>query len=107
MKRGLLATKKTKITSFDILRRPIVTEKTTMQAESSNKVVFEVMQKANKHDVKSAIESIFSVSVEKVNIINLPGKTKRFRGIEGKRSGLKKAIVTLKAGDSLSFVDGV
>jgi large subunit ribosomal protein L23 len=107
MKQGLLLTKKAKISSFDILRRPIVTEKSTHQGEIGNKVVFEILPKATKNDVKLAMKEVFSVVVEKVNIINLPAKTKRFKGTIGHRSGTKKAIITLKAGETLNFFDGV
>jgi large subunit ribosomal protein L23 len=107
MKQGLLSTKKRKISFFDILRRPIVTEKSTLQGEIGNKVVFEVLPGATKNDVKLAMKDVFSVTVEKVNIIRLPAKTKRFKGVVGQRNAIKKAIITLKDGETLNFFDGV
>jgi large subunit ribosomal protein L23 len=90
---------------FDVIKRPIVTEKTTVLAEQ-NKVVFEISATANKGDVKAAVESIFKVSVLKVNTINVEGKVKSFRGKKGQRSDFRKAIVTLAAGQTIDFAAG-
>ena len=90
---------------YDVIQRPIVTEKSTTQAEQ-NKVTFEISATANKSDVKAAVESIFKVSVLKVNTINVEGKEKRFRGKVGHRSDFRKAIVTLAAGQTIDFAAG-
>ena len=90
----------------DLVRRPIITEKSTELTEVSNKYVFEVSSDANKANVKKAVEFIFGVKVQKVNVINQMGKTKRFKGKLGKRSDFKKAIVTLSEADRIDFAGG-
>ncbi len=85
---------------WSILKRRVISEKAFMGQEDG-KYVFVVDKRANKPEVKKAVESIFGVEVESVNIINTKGKTKIFRGYKGKRPSLKKAIVTLKEGESL------
>ena len=85
---------------YDIIRAPIVTEKTTAAGEQ-NKAVFEVSQNATKSDIKAAVEAIFGVKVTKVNTLNRKGKVKRFRGVEGRKSDIHKAIVTLAEGQSI------
>lgn len=90
---------------YDVIERPLVTEKTTAAAEQ-NKVVFAISPTATKNDVKKAVESIFKVSVLKVNTINVEGKAKKFRGRDGKRNDLRKAIVTLAAGSTIDFAAG-
>jgi large subunit ribosomal protein L23 len=87
---------------YDILRMPVITEKSTILSENG-KYVFKVDPKANKALVKKAIESIFNVKVTSVNMINLPSKVKRFRGKLGKRSGVRKAIVTLGDGQTMDL----
>jgi len=94
------------LSSYDIVRYPVVTEKSTVLAES-NKYVFEVSSDATKSGVSKAIEEIFSVKVSKVNIINTLGKSKRFKGKMGKRSDVKKAIVTLEKDHTIDFTGGV
>jgi large subunit ribosomal protein L23 len=89
-------------TQFDILRHPVVTEKSTALAEL-NKFVFEVSSFADKASVKKAVESIFNVTVTSVNILNRAGKAKRFRGVKGKRSDVKRAIVTVAKGQILDY----
>lgn len=91
---------------YDLIRRPIITEKATMASEFG-KVVFQVSDCATKQTVKEAVEALFDVKVTKVNTINLKGKTKRFRGMEGKRSGYKKAVVTLAEGQTIDAMAGV
>ncbi len=91
---------------FNVLRNPLVTEKTTRVGEF-NQYAFEVAADANKHEVKQAVESLFKVSVTKVNMINIAGKVKRFRGRVGVQNGVRKAIVTLKQGDILDVGVGV
>lgn len=90
----------------DLIKKPIVTEKSTILGEF-NKYVFEVSARADKLNVKSAIESIFGVKVKKVNVLNQTGKTKRFRGNVGKRSDKKKALVTLEKDHMIDFSGGV
>ncbi len=90
---------------YDVIVRPMITEKTTGLVEL-NKVVFKISPTATKKDVKNAVESIFKVSVTKVNTINIDGKTKKFRGRDGQRSDTRKAIVTLAAGQSIDFTAG-
>lgn len=87
---------------YDILRSPIVTEKTTLQGEQ-NKVVFAVSQDATKGEIKAAVEAIFNVKVAKVNTLVRKGKVRRFRGVEGRRADIHKAIVTLAEGQSLDL----
>ena len=90
---------------YDVIQRPLVTEKSTAQAEQ-NKVTFKISPTATKKDVKAAVESIFKVTVLKVNTVNVEGKVKRFRGKEGQRSDFRKAIVTLAAGQTIDFAAG-
>jgi len=86
-----------------ILVRPIITEKASVLTERNNQVVFEVVRKANKHQIRDAVESAYGVEVKKLATMIIPGKLKR-RGMSiGKRSNWKKAIVTLKDGDSIDF----
>ena len=87
---------------YDIILSPIVTEKTNNQL-NSNKYSFNVASSASKEDIKKSIETIFGVNVEKINIVNTEGKTKRFKGTIGKRSSVKKAVVTLKKGQEINF----
>ena len=91
---------------FDLIQRPLVTEKSTAASEF-NKVVFQVRTDATKTQIKDAVESIFGVKVTKVNTLNTQGKTKRFRGVAGKRSDAKKAVVTLAEGQSIDLMAGV
>ena len=90
---------------YDVIERPVVTEKSTAAAEQ-NKVTFKISPRATKKDVKAAVESIFNVSVLKVNTINVEGKAKKFRGRDGQRSDTRKAIVTLAAGQTIDFSAG-
>jgi large subunit ribosomal protein L23 len=89
----------------DILIRPVVTEKSTYLQETENTYVFEVGRSANKHQIKSAIESVFGVSVADVRTLNVRGKFKRFGRFYGKRSNWKKAYVRLADGDVLNFYE--
>ena len=91
---------------FDVLIRPIITEKTTLLMQE-NKYTFQVPLTANKVEIRKAVESIFNVKVEKVATIRVLGKTKRMGRTMGKRSDHKKAIVTLKAGESIELFEGV
>lgn len=86
----------------DLIRRPIVTEKATIQLED-NKYTFEVSEKATKDQIRAAIEALFDVKVVKVNTHKLPRKSRRIGRFAGFRSQYKRAIVTLAAGDSITL----
>ena len=86
----------------DILIRPLITEKTT-ELMAEGKSVFKVAKAANKIEIAKAVAEIFNVKVEKVNTVNVKGKTKRIGRTYGKRPDYKKAIVKLKAGESIEF----
>lgn len=92
---------------YDIVRRPIITEKTTAQKELHNQITFEVSQSVNSIEVKKAIEKIFDVRVDKVRVLNVKGKVKRRGNILGKRRNFKKALVTLSDGERIEFFEGV
>lgn len=93
-------------THYDIIVSPIITEKSTFAAEY-NQVVFKVVDTATKPQVKEAVEALFKVKVKAVNTLNRKGKTKRFRGIKGKQSDVKKAVVTLEEGHSIDITTGL
>ncbi len=92
--------------AYQVILNPLVTEKSTQQSEF-NKMVFSVPVNATKLEVKSSIEKIFSVKVKTVNTILLKGKVKRFKGVLGRRSNTKKAIVTLAPGNTIDLSAGV
>lgn len=85
---------------FDVVQSPVVTEKSQLGIEF-NKVAFNVAVDADKASIKQAVEALFETKVIKVNVINVKGKTKRFRGVKGKRKDMRKAIVTLAEGQSI------
>ncbi len=90
---------------YDAIRFPILTEKITkIQELSENKVGFIVHPKANKSEIKKAIEKIFNVKVDKVNIVNKHSKSKRYGRYIGEKSGFKKAYVTLESGQKINFL---
>lgn len=91
---------------YDTILAPVITEKATLLSEK-NQVVFRVPLAANKKEIKAAVEKLFNVKVGAVNTIRQKGKTKRFRGLQGKRSDTKKAIVTLLAGYSIDVTTGL
>ena len=91
---------------YEVLRRPIISEKNTALQEQ-NKYVFEVAQEANKHQVKQAVEKAFKVRVVAVNMITVPGKTRRVGRRQVKTSSWKKAVATLEAGQKIEFFEGV
>lgn len=95
--------------SNQIIRRPLVTEKSTMQRESgANVIAFEVAPQANKIQVKNAVEELFKVKVEEVRLFNVRGKMKRMGRYEGKRRDWRKAYVRLKEGEKApDFIEGV
>ncbi len=91
---------------MQVLLAPQISEKATFIAEKNEQVVFRVVSTATKPEVKAAVELLFKVEVESVQIANVKGKTKRFGRSMGKRKGWKKAYVSLKAGQEINFVDG-
>jgi large subunit ribosomal protein L23 len=95
-----------KLAAYDIIRRPVVTEKSTMASEA-NQVVFDVAVDATKPEIKAAIEQLFSVKVTAVNTLVRKGKVKRFRGRLGTRNDVKKAVVTLADGQSIDISTGL
>jgi len=95
-----------KIHLFDKILSPVVTEKSTNLSEQ-NKIVFKVPMGANKSNLKKNIEKIFKVNVVKINIINKQNRSKMVRGKKVKISGLKKAIITLKKGQSIDLTAGI
>lgn len=97
---------KAKNKHFDLLLRPVVTEKSTLGVEN-NQVTFRVTLDATKPEIKEAVESVFGVKVNAVNTLRQQGKVKRFRGVVGKRPDYKKAIVTLAEGETIDITTGV
>ena len=95
-----------KINYIDSIRNPIITEKATILSEQ-NKTVFKVHEKANKKTIKKNIEKIFKVNVIKINIINQKTKMKIKQGKNSYKSGYKKAIITLKKGQSIDLTSGI
>ena len=91
---------------YDVVKAPVITEKATLLSEQ-NKVVFQVAMDSTKDEIAAAIEELFKVQVLKVNTLITKGKTKRFRGIKGRRSDVKKAIVTLAEGQSIDVTTGL
>jgi large subunit ribosomal protein L23 len=97
-------------TVYDVLRRPIITEKSSYQSSKLNQYAFEVARSATKAQIKEAVESLFDVKVERVNVLNVPPRrTRRARSrrLMVRRSQIKKAIVTLAAGQSIDVFEGV
>jgi large subunit ribosomal protein L23 len=94
-------------TVYDILRRPLITEKATLIREVSNTVVFEVEKDATKAEIKQAVEKVFSVSVKGVRTAIVRGKNARVGRFSGRKRNWKKAFVTLKEGDTIEFFEGV
>jgi large subunit ribosomal protein L23 len=91
---------------YEVLRRPIMTEKSMIQAEN-RKYTFEIDRRANKKQVKEAVEKAFDVKVEKVAIISVPGKTRRWGRKVVQTQSWKKAVVTLAPGNSIQLFEGV
>jgi len=91
---------------YDIVLAPHITEKTTLLSEN-NAVVFKVAGTASKPEIKQAVEALFGVTVTGVNTMVTKGKTKKWKGAPYKRSDVKKAIVTLKDGDSIDITSGI
>jgi large subunit ribosomal protein L23 len=91
---------------YDVIKKPIITEKATMASEA-NAVVFQVAMDATKPMIKEAVEAVFGVKVKAVNTTITKGKTKKFRGRPGVRSDKKKAYVTLEAGNTIDVTTGL
>lgn len=91
---------------YDVIIAPVITEKSTNLSEQ-NKVVFKVAMTATKPQIKTAVEKLFDVKVKAVNTSVLKGKTKVFRGIRGRRTDVKKAIVTLEEGHAIDVTTGL
>ena len=91
---------------YELIRRPVITEKATMASESGA-VVFEVAMDATKPAIKAAVEAVFGVKVKAVNTVVAKGKAKRFRGRPGERSDRKKAYVTLEDGNTIDVATGL
>jgi large subunit ribosomal protein L23 len=91
---------------YDVIRKPIITEKST-RASEANAVVFEVAKSATKPLIKEAVETLFNVKVKAVNTLRTDGKVKRFRGRLGQRNETKKAYVTLEEGNMIDVTTGL
>lgn len=96
----------TDLRHYDVIVSPAITEKSTMASEQ-NQVVFNVAKKASKPEIKAAVEALFGVKVMAVNTLVRKGKIKRFRGMIGRQSDVKKAIVTLADGQSIDVATGL
>lgn len=90
---------------YDVIDRPLVTEKTTIEKDTKGVIAFSVHRDANKLEIKEAVEKLFNVRVTDVNTINMAGKVKRVGRNIGKRSNWKKAYVTLQAGSTVDFFE--
>jgi large subunit ribosomal protein L23 len=95
------------LTDFDIIIRPLITEKSNVHKELYNKVSFVVRRNANKVQIKKAVENIFKVKVAKVNTIIVRGKMRRYGRYIGKRASYKKAIVTLEKGYNIDILSTI
>ena len=93
--------------AYRIIRRPVITEKSTLQKEMHNQLAFEVDRRANKIEIKKAVEEIFKVQVKDVRTMNYRGKRVRLGRTEGRKPHWKKAIVTLQPGEKIEFFEGV
>ena len=92
---------------YEIVKRPLVTEKTTLQKEVDNQITFEVDRRANRVEIRKAVEKIFDVHVSEVRTMQVKGKVKQRGRIVGKRKDWKKAIVKLMPGERIEFFEGV
>ena len=100
------AAEESKLNVLEVLRRPIVTEKSTALQERG-KYTFEVIPEANKQQIKQAVEQAFKVQVTKVNVMTIPGKWRGMGRRRGKTPDWKKAVVTVKPGQKIEFFEGV
>ena len=101
------ATDRNKPEHYDVIVKPIITEKATLTGETSNAVVFQVAKSATKPMIRNAVEALFGVKVKAVNTTITKGKTKRFRGRPGVRSDVKRAYVSLEAGNTIDVNTGL
>lgn len=92
---------------YQVLRRPIITEKSSLQSEYLNRYTFEVDVRANKLQIKDAVQQAFNVEVVSVNVIRVSGKRRRWGKLVGRTKDWKKAIVTLRPGQTIQFFEGV
>jgi large subunit ribosomal protein L23 len=90
---------------MQVLLAPIVSEKSTMLADKRNQIAFRVMQDATKPEIKAAVELLFKVEVESVQVLNQKGKAKRFGRFNGRRRNVRKAYVSLKSGQEINFAE--
>jgi large subunit ribosomal protein L23 len=88
---------------LQVLRAPVISEKATLVADKNEQVVFEIAPDATKVEVKAAVELMFKVEVESVQVLNIKGKAKRFGRFNGKRKDVRKAYVSLKPGQEINF----
>jgi large subunit ribosomal protein L23 len=93
--------------TYSVLKKPLITEKGNLMKDELNQITFEVDRRANKIEIKAAVEKIFEVHVVKVHTLNMRGKMKRMGKSQGKKPNWKKAIVTLKEGDNIDLFEGV
>ena len=91
---------------MQVLLAPQISEKATFVADKNEQVIFRVVNDATKPEIKAAVELLFKVEVESVQVSNVKGKVKRFKGTVGRRKGWKKAFVSLKPGQEINFVEG-
>lgn len=96
----------TDLRHYDVIVSPVITEKSTLASES-NQVIFNVARTATKPAIKQAVEALFGVKVKAVNTFVRKGKVRRFRGITGRQSDVKKAVVTLVEGQSIDVTTGL
>ena len=96
----------TDLRHYDVITSPVITEKSTLVSDQ-NQVVFNVARRASKPEIKAAVEALFGVKVTAVNTLVRKGKTKRFRGIAGRQTDVKKAYVTLADGQSIDVSTGL
>lgn len=94
------------MSQYDIIKRPLVTEKSNIQKETANQLTFEVDRGANRIEIRRAIEQVFKVKVASVRTMQVTGKVKRRGRVLGKRRDWKKAIVTLRPGERIDFFEG-
>ena len=92
--------------NYELIKRPIITEKTNIQKEAQNQVTFEVDKRSNRIEIQRAVEKIFNVKVADVHTMHVKGKIKRRGRILGKRRDWKKAVVTLMPGERIEFFEG-
>lgn len=96
----------TALSHYDVILRPVITEKST-EASENGQVVFEVRRSATKPEIKAAVEALFGVKVQAVNTLIRKGKAKRFRGVKGRQSDRKHAVVRLAEGQSIDVTTGL